>query len=115
MQSFPFIVAVAALLASLCALSNASVLSKKREPTLYLFGDSTMATCRYGPVYSTDTAGWGTPLAAYMTIPVVNDAGSGYSARQAYREKIYDDALARVQPGDIAILQWGRNDGEHFD
>ena len=73
------------------------------------------ATCRYGPVYSTDTAGWGTPLAAYMTVPVVNDAGSGYSARQAYREKIYDDALARVQPGDIAILQWGRNDGEHFD
>lgn len=74
-----------------------------------------MAKCRINggaPIYASDTAGWGTPLSSYMSIPVVNAAITGHSARLAYQDRMYDDALNKVQPGDYVLLQWGRNDGE---
>lgn len=85
-------------------------INKKNAPKVYLLGDSTMATCRYGPNYSTNTSGWGTPFTSYMSIKVENDAISGYSSREAYRNKMYDKVLESAQPGDFAIIQWGRND-----
>lgn len=69
-----------------------------------------MSTCRSGPIYATETSGWGTPFTSFMSIKVANDALSGYSSRQAYREKIYDQSLKLVQPGDFVIIQWGRNE-----
>jgi hypothetical protein len=102
-----------AILPLVAPLVAGAALNKRQGPTLYLFGDSTMATCRYGPVYATESAGWGTTLASWLDISVINDARSGYSARQAHREKIYDAALATAQPGDMVVIQWGRNDGEH--
>lgn len=86
-----------------------------RQPTLYLFGDSTMARCRFipnQPIYTTNTAGWGTPLISYLSLPIINDAIQGYSSRLAFQNNLYNDALKTVQIGDFVIIQWGRNDGK---
>lgn len=73
-----------------------------------------MATCRTSYLAAI-SSGWGTPLTGYLQIPLINQARSGYSARQAAREGIYDEALEKAKQGDFVILQWGRNDRRKGD
>lgn len=72
-------------------------------------GDSTMSDCRSSPL-NTNTGGWGTPLQAYLSVPVLNMARSGDSIRSASKDGIIQKALAQTTTGDYVLLQYGRND-----
>ncbi|KAI5782371.1 SGNH hydrolase-type esterase domain-containing protein, partial [Peziza echinospora] len=73
---------------------------------ILLAGDSTMA--------KTSTAnmqGWGVPFADYVTLPVINLARGGRSARSYTREGLFAELVAQVQKGDYVVIEFGHNDG----
>jgi predicted metalloprotease with PDZ domain/lysophospholipase L1-like esterase len=79
-----------------------------RLPTLFLIGDSTVNNGTKGQ------QGWGTPLAGLFdpaTIKVENRARGGRSSRTYLTEGLWDQVLARLQPGDFVLVQFGHNDG----
>ncbi|CAK40153.1 CAZyme family CE12 [Aspergillus niger] len=79
--------------------------------TIYLAGDSTMATGGGG----SDTAGWGDYVAQYLSnssgITVSNQAVAGRSARSYTREGRFDDIASTLEAGDYVIIEFGHNDG----
>ncbi|TVY82118.1 Rhamnogalacturonan acetylesterase [Lachnellula suecica] len=76
-------------------------------PTVYLAGDSTMAKGGGG----TGTEGWGVFLPYSLTIPVVNNAIGGRSARSFSDEGRFTAIAAKVVSGDFVIIEFGHNDG----
>ncbi|KAJ6604809.1 rhamnogalacturonan acetylesterase [Mycena vulgaris] len=84
----------------LCAVSA-------QTPTLHAIGDSTMAQGGGG----SGTQGWGVPLSQFLTIPVVNHAVAGESARSYSTEGRFTTVIAAVKAGDFAIIEFGHNDG----
>lgn len=55
--------------------------------------------------------GWGQYLEQYLTIPVVNDAIAGRSAR-SYTEEGHFAAITQIaSPGDFVVIEFGHNDG----
>jgi rhamnogalacturonan acetylesterase len=83
-----------------------------RKPTLFLVGDSTVKNG-----WDTGTGnmwGWGHILPAYFDgskIAVENDAVGGTSSRSFFEEPgMWPRVLAKVQPGDFVIMQFGTND-----
>ncbi|KAJ6621204.1 SGNH hydrolase [Mycena sp. CBHHK59/15] len=72
--------------------------------TVYLAGDSTMAKGGGG----SGTDGWGQYLSTYLTIPVVNDAIAGRSARSYTDEGRFTTLINTVKSGDYVF---GHNDG----
>ncbi|TVY16649.1 Rhamnogalacturonan acetylesterase, partial [Lachnellula arida] len=99
------------LSAALATLSTASptgeAITKRATPTVYLAGDSTMALGGGG----TGTQGWGVYLPYSLTIPVVNDAIAGRSARSYTDEGRFTTLAASVSSGDFVIIEFGHNDG----
>ncbi|KAF1348577.1 Rhamnogalacturonan Acetylesterase [Delphinella strobiligena] len=94
--------------ASLSASASALKWSKRATtPTLYMAGDSTMALGGGG----TGTQGWGEYIKYSLSIPVVNDAKAGRSARSYTREGRFDTITNTVQSGDFVIIEFGHNDG----
>ncbi|KAK4143598.1 SGNH hydrolase-type esterase domain-containing protein [Dichotomopilus funicola] len=79
--------------------------TRQASPTVYLAGDSTMAKTGNGLM------GWGEYLAQYLTIPVVNKAISGRSARSYSNEGRFTEITGLVKSGDIVIIEFGHNDG----
>ncbi|KAF2747351.1 carbohydrate esterase family 12 protein [Sporormia fimetaria CBS 119925] len=77
----------------------------KRAPTVYLAGDSTMA------LYRDNTQGWGVYLPYSLTLPVVNRAIGGRSARSYTVEGRFQTLIDTVIPNDIVIIEFGHNDG----
>ncbi|OBT40162.1 hypothetical protein VE00_08823 [Pseudogymnoascus sp. WSF 3629] len=77
--------------------------------TVYLAGDSTMA--KNGGGSGTGTDGWGQYLADSLSIPVVNNAIGGRSARSFTREGRFDAIINTVVCGDIVVIEFGHNDG----
>ncbi|KAK3937572.1 SGNH hydrolase-type esterase domain-containing protein [Diplogelasinospora grovesii] len=77
----------------------------RATPTIYLAGDSTMAKL------SSPTDGWGQYLNKYVTIPVVNKAIGGRSARSFFNEGRFTEIERLVAPGDIVVIEFGHNDG----
>ncbi|KAJ7446493.1 rhamnogalacturonan acetylesterase [Mycena galericulata] len=75
--------------------------------TVYMAGDSTMAPGGGG----SGTDGWGQYLAQYLTIPVVNDAIAGRSARSYSDEGSFTTLINTVKTGDFVIIEFGHNDG----
>jgi len=75
--------------------------------TVYLAGDSTMAPGGGGA----GTDGWGQYLAQYLTIPVVNDAIAGRSARSYTEEGRFTTLINTVKAGDFVVIEFGHNDG----
>jgi lysophospholipase L1-like esterase len=69
------------------------------------------STCemRLSPPHS--TSGWGQYLAQYLTIPVVNDAVAGRSARSYTDEGRFNTLINTVKPGDFVVIEFGHNDG----
>ena len=57
--------------------SAVSVRSNSNLPTLYIAGDSTAAANDGSP----ELLGWGEKIGQYLSIPVVNDAIAGATAR----------------------------------
>lgn len=77
-------------------------------PTIWLIGDSTVKNGTKGQ------QGWGDPFAAYFDtakVKVMNRARGGRSSRTYLTEKLWDDVLAQVKPGDYVLMQFGHNDG----
>jgi rhamnogalacturonan acetylesterase len=96
-QAYPIpLTAVLIFLQAIC-LSQAA--------KLYLCGDSTMARGN-GKI-----DGWGEHLAPLVTIPVVNRAIGGRSARSFTVEGRFDAVAKLVAPGDYVVIEFGHNDG----
>ncbi|KAJ7225361.1 rhamnogalacturonan acetylesterase [Mycena pura] len=81
-------------------------LLKVSAQTLYLAGDSTMALGGGG----SGTQGWGVPLTQFLTLPVVNDAVAGTSARSYSDQGRFTSLIAQVKAGDFVIIEFGHND-----
>ncbi|KAJ7597493.1 rhamnogalacturonan acetylesterase [Mycena floridula] len=75
--------------------------------TVYLAGDSTMAKGGGG----SGTDGWGQYLAQYLTLPVVNSAIAGRSARSYTDEGRFATLISTVKSGDFVVIEFGHNDG----
>ncbi|KAK5157166.1 hypothetical protein LTS14_004684 [Recurvomyces mirabilis] len=80
----------------------------RAQPTLYLAGDSTMAL---KGANNGKTDGWGNYVADYVTLPVVNKAIGGRSARSYTAEGHFTEILDVVKSGDIVVIEFGHNDG----
>ncbi|KAL9624076.1 MAG: hypothetical protein Q9160_001598 [Pyrenula sp. 1 TL-2023] len=90
--------------------------------TVYLAGDSTMATGGTGgatqdpfpllisliDIYDT---GWGYYLSNYLSLPVVNNAVAGRSARSYTREGRFTTIANNLKKGDYVVIEFGHNDG----
>jgi rhamnogalacturonan acetylesterase len=56
-------------------------------------------------------AGWGEYLARYVTLPVVNRAIGGRSARSYTNEGRFTEIERLLQRDDIVVIEFGHNDG----
>ena len=77
-------------------------------PAVYVLGDSTAANNN-----SPTIQGWGTPFITYFDpskITVVNAALGGRSSRTFLAEARYAAVIAKLNPGDLVLLQFGHND-----
>ncbi|KAF8167613.1 rhamnogalacturonan acetylesterase [Crassisporium funariophilum] len=92
-------------LSAICA----AVACVVRGQTVYLAGDSTMA--KGGGGAGTGTDGWGQNLGQFLTIPVVNMAIGGRSARSFTEEGRFTTIINTVKAGDFVIIEFGHNDG----
>ncbi|GLB35883.1 putative GDSL-like Lipase/Acylhydrolase family protein [Lyophyllum shimeji] len=75
--------------------------------TVYLAGDSTMAKGGGG----SGTDGWGQYLGQYLSIPVVNMAIAGRSARSYTDEGRFTTLINTAKKGDFVVIEFGHNDG----
>ena len=55
--------------------------------------------------------GWGQYLSAYLTIPVINKAIAGRSARSYTNEGRFTEIASLLKPDDIVVIEFGHNDG----
>lgn len=55
--------------------------------------------------------GWGEYIKYSLSIPVVNDAMAGRSARSYTREGRFETITNTVKSGDWVIIEFGHNDG----
>ena len=55
--------------------------------------------------------GWGQYLSKYLTIPVVNQALGGRSARSFTEEGRFNTIINTVKAGDFVVIEFGHNDG----
>lgn len=93
--------------------------------TVYLAGDSTMALNGAGSGTGTNgdflrpsdvspklmiTLGWGEYLAQFLTIPVVNKAVGGTSARSYSEQGRFTTIINAVKSGDFVVIEFGHND-----
>ncbi|KAF7339334.1 Carbohydrate esterase family 12 protein [Mycena sanguinolenta] len=84
-------------------------LSLVSAQTLHLAGDSTMAVGGGGSG-TRWLIGWGVPLPQFLTIPVVNHAVAGESARSYTNDGGFANVIAAVKSGDFVIIEFGHND-----
>lgn len=76
--------------------------------TVYFCGDSTMAAAGAN---DGDTDGWGTYIGNLLTVPAVNKAIGGRSARSYTNEGRFQEVADLVVAGDIVVIEFGHNDG----
>ncbi|KAF9041750.1 SGNH hydrolase [Hymenopellis radicata] len=93
---------LAGILISLCSLITVAF-----GQTIYLAGDSTMASGGGG----SGSDGWGQYLGQYMSLTVVNRAIAGRSARSYTDEGRFTTLINTVQSGDFVVIEFGHNDG----
>ncbi|KAJ4305150.1 hypothetical protein N0V90_000681 [Kalmusia sp. IMI 367209] len=101
----PSISTVFSLIGYAALVACAPNATPKRAQTVYLAGDSTMAKA------TSNIQGWGVYLPYSLSLPVVNKAIGGRSARSFTVEGRFDEIVSLVQPNDIVIIEFGHNDG----
>ncbi len=91
--------------------------------TVMLAGDSTMALGGGGSGTQGQTSwravtnttdfflGWGVLLSQFLSIPVINSAIGGESARSFSDQGHFTDLVNSAQRGDFVIIEFGHNDG----
>lgn len=81
-------------------------LAARADPTVYFCGDSTMAQ-------SSDSSidGWAQYISDLLTVPTVNKAIGGRSARSYWNEGRFEEVAGLAQEGDIVVIEFGHNDG----
>jgi PelA/Pel-15E family pectate lyase len=78
--------------------------------TIHLAGDSTMAEKK---AEKRPETGWGEALQAYFPsdkVHVENHARNGRSTRTFIEEGLWNQLIARVNPGDYVFIEFGHND-----
>jgi len=89
--------------------------SSKKQFTIYMIGDSTMADkdMKKAP----EERGWGMVLQGYFTENVVvdNHAVNGRSSKSFIKEGRWQKVLDRMKPGDYLVIQFGHNDEKFKD
>lgn len=95
---------VLALVSTVVAVPNAL---PNRTPIVYLAGDSTMAEGGGG----SGTQGWGHHLRYSLSVPVVNKAVAGRSARSYTVEGRFQAIADLLVAGDFVVIEFGHNDG----
>ena len=95
------------LAAAICCMAPAFA------TTLFFAGDSTLDDYRRKP--HPPYASWGTELERHMKDgnKVDNHARSGASSKSFVEAGYWTNMLARVQPGDFVVIQFGHNDQKH--
>jgi lysophospholipase L1-like esterase len=86
----------------------------RREPTIYLAGDSTAAQ-KYAD--ARPETGWGMALPFFLRsgLKVSNHAVNGRSSKSFIDEGRLDVVLGAVRPGDFLVVQFGHNDSKIAD
>ncbi len=81
--------------------------------TLFFAGDSTLDD--HGRKPCPPYASWGTTLEGFMKegCKVDNYAKSGASSSSFVRDGYWAKLIAKVQPGDFVVMQFGHNDQKH--
>lgn len=102
-----------------------SLFSGALTQTVYLAGDSTMALGGGGSGTGTQgchptsllvslinviLSGWGVYLGQYLSIPVVNNAVGGQSARTFSEQGRFTSIINAAKSGDFVIIEFGHND-----
>jgi len=87
----------------------------KRQKTLFMVGDSTMADKTELDI--SPERGWGQLFPTYLKqdIRVENHAMNGRSTKSFQDEGRWDSVLVRMHKGDILIMQFGHNDAKVTD
>ena len=87
-----------------------SLISGRKQVTVFMIGDSTMANKSYDN--SKPERGWGMALQGFFTDNVVvdNHAVNGRSSKSFIDEGRWQVVLDKIKPGDYVIIQFGHND-----
>ncbi|KAF9531141.1 SGNH hydrolase [Crepidotus variabilis] len=102
----PLLTVLLAFMSAAVARPDATF-ERRATPTVYLAGDSTMAELKG----ANGIEGWGHYLQYSLSVPVVNNAISGRSARSFTAEGRFDGIASNVKSGDFVIIEFGHNDG----
>jgi len=87
-----------------------TLLLAQQKPTLFLIGDSTMAT-KENPDRNPEH-GWGQVFPLFLTtgIEIQNHAVNGRSSKSFRTEGRWDQVEKQLKKGDFVIIQFGHND-----
>ncbi|PTT76720.1 MULTISPECIES: rhamnogalacturonan acetylesterase [unclassified Chryseobacterium] len=87
-----------------------TLIMAQQKPTLFLIGDSTMAT-KENPDKNPEH-GWGQVLPQFLTngIEIQNHAVNGRSSKSFRTEGRWDQVEKQLKKGDFVIIQFGHND-----
>ncbi len=97
------------LLVSTC-LHQAKPWKQKRQPTVFLTGDSTV---KNNDKDEDGMWGWGSQAYTVFDVTkcdVVNAAKAGRSTRTYLQEGRWDEVYNSIEPGDYVLIQFGHND-----
>lgn len=85
-----------------------------KKPTVFLVGDSTMAT---QPTDENPQRGWGQYFPEYFTdeLEFQNHAINGRSTRSFIDQHRWDTVMSRLKEGDYVLIQFGHNDSKQDD
>jgi lysophospholipase L1-like esterase len=88
---------------------------QKKEITVYLIGDSTVADKPYAK--GNPEKGWGQVFPLYLQegVRVENHAVNGRSTKSFRDEGRWDRVMKKLQKGDYVIIEFGHNDAKSED
>jgi len=111
----PLVAALASIIPSASLTKDAATTAvappATLHPALFLVGDSIMKTGTGNG--ETGRWGWGSEIVSCFDskrIHVYNEGRGGRSSRSYIAEGLWSAILARLEPGDFVILQFGHND-----
>lgn len=92
------------------SIAISTLIMAQQKPTLFLIGDSTMAT-KENPDRNPEH-GWGQVLPQFLTsgIEIQNHAVNGRSSKSFRTEGRWDKVEKQLKKGDFVIIQFGHND-----